>query len=77
MILYEEVWFFVCDNVFVGVWVHGGKSTGAWLLSSIILFNTRYMRYIASICFFVPPPSYGSLWESIMTVGELYELYGV
>ena len=61
----------------MGVWVHGGKSTGAWLLSSRIVFKTRYMRCFMSICFFVPPPLMVAYGESIMRVGELYELYGV
>lgn len=38
----------------MGVWVHGGRSTRAWLLSSFLLFRSRYVRYfmiISCMCF--------------------------
>jgi hypothetical protein len=35
----------------VGVWVHGGKLIGVWLLSSFLLVGTRYTKYLmATLC---------------------------
>ena len=42
-----RLWVF--DELGVDVWVHGGRSTGAWLLSTFILFQTRYVRYFMAI----------------------------
>ena len=37
------------DELGVGIWVHGGMSTGVQLWLSFLIFRTRYVRYFMDI----------------------------